>query len=294
MKSRTYQPLEIDDVTLRAYRVSRVRQMLNERDCAAGLFYDPVNIRYVTDVSNMQVYSLHNPCRYVFIATDGPVVLFDFKGCEHLSADIEVVDETRNAVSWYHFVTGPRVAEKATVWADEIDALLTRYGGGNRRLAVDQLDLAGVWAIEKQGVQLVDGKELIGMARVLKSAEEIKAIRNAIAVCELGMQRMQQALQPDRTENHIWSMLHQTNIEHGGEWIETRLLSSGPRTNPWYQECSDRRIERGDFCCARFRLNWPTRLYGRYFTDVACGWETPFGRTAPLVHRCLHAASAQH
>ena len=42
------------------------------------------------------------------------------------------------------------------------------------------------------------------------------------------------------------SHLHQANIELGGEWIETRLLNSGPRTNPWYQEASARVIENGD------------------------------------------------
>ena len=28
--------------------------------------------------------------------------------------------------------------------------------------------------------------------------------------------------------------------KRGGEWIETRLLASGPRTNPWFQECGPR------------------------------------------------------
>jgi hypothetical protein len=34
--------------------------------------------------------------------------------------------------------------------------------------------------------------------------------------------------------------LHETNIRHGGECIETRLVRLGGRTNPWFQECSDR------------------------------------------------------
>jgi Xaa-Pro aminopeptidase len=48
------------------------------------------------------------------------------------------------------------------------------------------------------------------------------------------------------TEEKLWSYLHKTNIENGGEWIETRLLTSGPRTNPWLQECSNRIIQKGD------------------------------------------------
>ena len=260
--------IEVDKAALRQYRLRRVQQELRRRDIAATVLYDPINIRYVTDVSNMQVYSLHNPCRYVFVAADGPVVLFDFKGCAHLSDGIEVVDEVRTAISWYHFVTGSRVAEKVGVWADQIDALLTRYGGGNRRIAADRLDPAGVWALAKRNISLLDGQELMGMARVIKSPEEIRAIQAVIAVCEEGMRRMQAALNPGLTENQVWSILHQTNIELGGEWIETRLLTSGPRTNPWYQECSNRAIEAGDFVALDSDLIGPCG----YTADISRTW----------------------
>ena len=48
------------------------------------------------------------------------------------------------------------------------------------------------------------------------------------------------------TELDVWSMLHEENIKNGGEWIETRLLASGPRTNPWFQEASFRTLSEGD------------------------------------------------
>ena len=31
-------------------------------------------------------------------------------------------------------------------------------------------------------------------------------------------------------------------IALGGDYVETRVLSSGPRTNPWFQETADRRL----------------------------------------------------
>jgi Xaa-Pro dipeptidase len=40
--------------------------------------------------------------------------------------------------------------------------------------------------------------------------------------------------QPGMTENDVWAELHKSNIRRGGEWIETRILSSGQRTNPWF------------------------------------------------------------
>jgi len=48
------------------------------------------------------------------------------------------------------------------------------------------------------------------------------------------------------TEDELWSILHKTNIENGGEWIECRILSSGERTNPWMQESSNKVIQQGE------------------------------------------------
>ena len=90
-------PRRASGAILEAGRLTRLRTAIEEAGCDAGLFYDPINIRYATGTSNMQVYSLHNPCRYVYVPVSGPVVLFEFKGCEHLSIGHPMVDEVRPA-----------------------------------------------------------------------------------------------------------------------------------------------------------------------------------------------------
>lgn len=67
----------------RKYRLGRLREQLNQSDCAALLLYDPCNIRYAFDCSNMQVWTLHNPMRYALILAGGPAIMFEFKGCMH-------------------------------------------------------------------------------------------------------------------------------------------------------------------------------------------------------------------
>lgn len=259
---------QVDAPRMHLARLSRLRTELRRIGCAGALFYDPTNIRYATGTSNMQVYSLHNPCRYVFVATDGPVVLFDFRGCGHLSKDYPAVDEARTAVPWYHFVTGSRVDEKVRVWAAEIEDLVRLYGRGDRRLAVDRLDPPGLRALEELGVRVIDGQEPVNMARVIKTEDEIVAIREAVQVCEEGMRRMDLAREPGITEMALWGHLHQANVELGGEWIETRLLNSGPRTNPWYQEASARVIENGDMIAFDSDLIGP---HG-YSADISRSW----------------------
>jgi Xaa-Pro dipeptidase len=66
-------------VRARRYRLSRVREQLQAHNCAAILLYDPVNIRYALDVSNMQVWTAHNAIRYALIFADGPAIMFEFK-----------------------------------------------------------------------------------------------------------------------------------------------------------------------------------------------------------------------
>lgn len=258
----------VDMPALRAWRLERVRAELRRRDYAGALLYDPVNIRYATDTSNMQIWTMHNAVRYAFVATEGPVVLFDFHNCEHLSAHSETVDEVRQAVSWSYFMVADRAPERAGVWADEIADLVKTHGGGNRRLAVDRLDGLGVRALEERQIELTEGQEVMEQARVVKNAVELAAMRESIAVCEEGLRRMTEALEPGITEAALWSILHQTNIELGGEWIETRLLASGPRTFPWFQECSQRVIQPGDLVCLDTDLVGPNS----YCADISRSW----------------------
>jgi Xaa-Pro dipeptidase len=261
--------------SLQSGRLQKLRQQLRHFDCPAGIFYDPINIRYATDVSNMQVYSLHNPCRYVFVATEGPVILFDFKGCAHLSEHSVVVDEVRGARSWYHFNSGARNHEHVKLWADEIDELMHQYASSSKRIAIDKLDPMGAAELQRLGYDIVDGQAVAHFARLVKTDEEVLAIRDAVAVCQHGIRKMRAASSPGKTEQAIWSILHQTNIEHGGEWIETRLLNSGPRTNPWYQECSARIVEAGDMISLDSDLVGP---HG-YSADISRSWIV--GETKP-------------
>jgi len=236
----------IDEVALRRYRLERLRAELRKRDYVGALLSDPMNIRYATGTRNMAIWTMHAPGRYAFIATDGPVVLFDFSTTRHLSEDVETITERRDSTPWIYFLAGPRVDEKATLWANEVISLVHRPGGNNARLAIDRCDPLGTMRLLNAGIQLFDVQEAIEQARSVKSAEEIACLQVAMEVCDLAVERMRQSLVPGLTEDQFWAILHETNIAHGGEWIECRLLASGNRTNPWFQESGSRIIQPGD------------------------------------------------
>lgn len=237
---------QIDMARMRGYRLRRLQDELARREIGACVLFNPINIRYATGSRNFPVWGLHFPGRYTFVPAEGLPVLFEFSGSEFLARGLESIGEIRTATSWYYKAAGPRTGERAQRWAAEIDALMRERTGGNRRLGLDFFGLASTRALEALGVQLVDLEESIEAARSIKSDDELACMIIAITGCETGIARMREALRPGITENHLWSLLHQANIEAGGEWLETRLLSSGGRTNPWYQEAGDRLIRAGD------------------------------------------------
>jgi Xaa-Pro dipeptidase len=275
-------PEGIDQVRLRRYRLDRIRTELRRRDCAAGLFADAINVRYATGSRNMQVWTLRNPARYVFVATEGPVVMFEFAGCHHLVREIEVIDEIRTATGWFYFTSGPRIPEKANRWAAEIADLVLQYGSGNRRLAVDRINPEGAVALLGHGISVQEGNQVAELARAIKSADEIACLREAIAVCETGLARVRQSLVPGISENALWAILHEANIAGGGEYIETRLLSSGARSNPWFQEASAKQIEAGDLVALDTDLIGPHGYFADMSRTFHCGDQRPSGRQRDL------------
>jgi Xaa-Pro dipeptidase len=279
------EPPDLD--ALRAYRLARVRAELAGREYAGAVLTDPINVRYATDSINMQLWCLHNAVRYAFVPTEGPVVLFDFHNCRHLSSHLPLIGEIRPGRSWFYFESGSRMEEHAGTWAAEIADLLRAHGRGNRRLAIDKINPAGFAALAAMGVAIGDGQEVMEHARAIKSADEIRAMRGAIAACEAGMAAMQDALRPGISEQELWAELHKANIARGGEWIETRLLASGPRINPWFQECSSRAIEAGDLVAFDTDLIGP---YG-YCADISrtwiCGDAAPSDRQQTMLRLAM-------
>ena len=263
----TIPPCDLDEV--RRYRLARVREALAARDLAGIILYDPVNIRYATDASNMQVWCAHNEARYLYVPTEGPVTLFEFGGGSDLiNAGLPTIDEVRGATYVLYFIAGGRQADNARAWAAELDSVIRERGGGNPRIAIDRVGPVGMIEMQRLGYEIHDGFEVMENARKIKSDGEIILMRHAIAVCEQAIVGMREALRPGITENALWAELHRGNIAGGGEWIECRLLASGPRTNPWFRESSMRVIERGDIVAFDTDLVGP---YG-YCADISRTW----------------------
>ncbi|MGC3939492.1 dimethylsulfonioproprionate lyase DddP [Roseobacter sp. EG26] len=266
--------LELPDLNaMRAYRHGRLTQHIVARGYAGLLMFDPLNIRYATDSTNMQLWNAHNPFRAVLLCADGYMVMWDYKNAPFLSEFNPLVREQRSGADLFYFDRGDKVDLAANSFANEVRQLLDTHAPSEKRLAVDKVMLHGLRALEAQGFEVMDGEEVTEKSRSVKGPDEIKAMRCSSHACEVAVRCMEDfacARVGDGTtcEDDIWAILHAENVRRGGEWIETRLLSSGPRTNPWFQECGPRICQQNEI------ISFDTDLVGSYgiCTDISRSW----------------------
>ncbi|PHQ81873.1 MAG: peptidase M24, partial [Thalassobium sp.] len=266
--------LDLPDLqAMRAYRHARLTQHVVDRDYGGVLMFDPLNIRYATDSTNMQLWNTHNPFRAVLVCADGYMVIWDYKNSPFLSTFNPLVREQRSGASMFYFSNGDRNDQAADAFVPEVVDLLREHSGGNMRLAVDKIMVPGYRALIAAGIDVMEGEELTEKARSIKGPDEIKAMRCANHACETTVRLMEDFARENAgngttTEDDIWAVLHAENIRRGGEWIETRLLASGPRTNPWFQECGPRVTQKNEV------ISFDTDLIGAYgiCIDISRSW----------------------
>lgn len=172
--------------------------------------------------------------------------------------------------------------------AERFAAEVRDVAGSHGRVAVERVAPTAHRALESCSLEVVDAEPVVELARSIKSAEELACMRHSIAVAEAGMDAMRDVLRPGVTENEVWAKLHQTNIANDGDWIDGRMPSSGPRTNPWYQEASDRVIQAGELVAFDTDMIGP---FG-YCADISRTWLVGDGvPTALQRDRCRRAAA---
>ena len=178
----------------------------------------------------------------------------------------------------------------ADIFANEVRVLIEAHSEGNKRLAVDKIMLHGLRALEAQGFDVKDGEEVTEKSRSIKGPDEILAMRCASHACETSVRAMEDFARlsvpnGQTSEDDIWAIMHAENVRRGGEWIETRLLSSGPRTNPWFQECGPRITQPNEI------IAFDTDLIGSYGICVDISrtwWIGPDKPRADMIYAMQH------
>ena len=166
-----------DETAMMRYRLDRIVAHLADAEIDGILLFDPLNVMYATYAPNMQVWLLHNQARYAFVGADGTLILFDYPGCEFLSAHNPFVTDVRPARAFTYFLAGDRFDEQSKVFAREIADAAHTHGTGTHRIAVDSSTTVGITSLLDQGLALVEGTRIMEEARKIKGPDEIRALR---------------------------------------------------------------------------------------------------------------------
>ena len=105
---------------MREFRWRRLVQGIRARELGGLLVFDPLNIRYATDSTNMQLWNTHNPFRAVLVLADGYMVIWDYKNGKFLSEFNPLVREQRSGADLFYFDRGDKIDVAADVFSNEV------------------------------------------------------------------------------------------------------------------------------------------------------------------------------
>jgi Xaa-Pro dipeptidase len=182
---------------MRAYRLKRIVDRLAERDLAGVLVFDPLNIRYATDSTNMQLWNTHNPFRACMVCADGHMVLWDYKNAPFLADHNPLVAEVRSGASMFYFATGDRGEDAANANSRARSSSFwppMRGRTNGSRWTRSCCRARGRW--NAAGFEMHEGEEVMEKARSIKGPDEILAMRCASDACEKSVAAMEAACAP--------------------------------------------------------------------------------------------------
>jgi Xaa-Pro aminopeptidase len=204
---------QIDLERMSAYRMSRLKEQLKLHDAAMVMLVNPISLRYAVDYRSYPLFQSHIPQVYLFVPQDGPTV---FYGCYY---NVPQVHDFRPGQPHSFFDGGTNIDAAAEGLAGDVQAYLDEIGSANRRVALEYVNPSITQALEKRGIEVIDGVRVSELARLIKSEDEIACMRWAIAVGEHGADMVKRALRQRRLARGAHAVLraaHQS-LAAGGE-----------------------------------------------------------------------------
>jgi Xaa-Pro aminopeptidase len=113
-------------------------------------------------------------------------------------------------------------------------------------LGVDVIELPVLFALQQQGIQVVDGQQLFMEARRIKTHDEIRLLTQAASMVDAAYEELYRFLRPGVRENEAVGVVAKTLYDLGSEYVEGVNAISGERCSPHPHVFSDRLIRPGD------------------------------------------------
>jgi Xaa-Pro aminopeptidase len=259
----------VDFERLREARLASLRAKLEESDLGALLAFDFGNIRYMTG-THIGTWAMDKLIRFALITRHSDPIIWDFgSAAKHHTLLNPWLNQTHmendaDPHAPHHGATRPRAehgsragistlrgafppgAEIAEGVAAKIKRELDKFGVANEPLGVDVLELPILFALQKEGISVVDGQQVFLEARRVKTPDEITLLTTAASMVDAAYENLYEFLKPGVKENEAVGLVAKTLYDLGSEYVEGVNAISGERCSPHPHVFSDRLIRPGD------------------------------------------------
>ena len=237
----------IDHDRPRRYRLARTRQALQASNAGTLLLFDVNNIRYVS-ATKIGEWERDKMCRFCLLTGDDSPYVWDFGSA--------AMHHKRHA-DWLepdHCLAGV-VGMRGTIppefglmqkYAKQIAGLIRDAGMADMPVGVDYAETAMFHALREEGINVVDGQQIMLAAREIKNWDEIQLLTQAAAMVDGVYHMIYEELKPGVRENDIVALSNKMLYEMGSDDVEAINAISGERCNPHPHNFTDRLIRPGD------------------------------------------------
>ncbi len=259
----------VDFARLRSERLAKLRAQLDRSEVGALLAFDFANIRYAS-ATHIGTWAIDKLIRFCLVTRHSDPIVWDFgSAAKHHDLFNPWLHETHMEADAdphapHHGATRPRAESGARAGistlrgafppeagiaeevARKVKRELEKFGLANEPLGVDIVELPILFALQAQGIQVVDGQQIFLEARRIKTEDEITLLTSACSMVDAAYEQLYEFLRPGVRENECVGLVSKVLYDQGSEYVEGVNAISGERCAPHPHVYSDRAVRPGD------------------------------------------------
>ena len=236
----------VDFDRLRRERLARAKLLLDQSEMGALLCFDMNNVRYLT-ATHIGTWAQDKANRFTLLPQNDEPILWDFgSAARHHQLHCPWLGErSRAGISMLRGAMSPEMGRAEDV-ARKIRTELEIRGLAKDPLGVDIIEPPVLFALQREGVTVIDGQPLMSDARLIKTQDEITLLNTSAMMVDAAYDELYRAMKPGLRENEAVGLVSKVLYDLGSEYVEAVNAISGERCNPHPHVFSDRVLRPGD------------------------------------------------
>src|SRR3974390_679213 len=236
----------IDFDRLRRERLQKAKDLLAQSSMGSLLCFDMNNVRYLT-ATHIGTGAQDKANRFTLLPQNEEPILWDFgSAAKHHQLNCPWLGErSRPGISMLRGAMTPEMGRAEDV-AKKIRIELEMRGLHKEPVGIDIIELPVLFALQKEGIQVVDGQALMSEARLIKTQDEITLLNTSAMMVDAAYDELYRAMKPGMSENQAVGLVSKVLYDLGSEYVEAVNAISGERCNPHPHVFSDRVLRPGD------------------------------------------------